>query len=95
MDVQKLKKLLSDVNSNDFFISEERQACQARIKDLVEVKEKSIAVLELNGKALALMEEFNTKLGNDVYKAEDAKSLPVTTLRVFCQWKLQKKATGK
>ena len=58
-------------------------------------KQNSIAVQELNGKALALIEGFDNKHGKDVYELEDAKLLPVTTLRVLCHWKLQKKVNGK
>ena len=82
------------LNSDDFFISEERQARQEKIKSLLELKKKSIAVSELNGRAMALIEEFNTKHGKDVYELEDAKLLPVTTLKVLCHWKLQKRASG-
>ena len=45
--------------------------------------------------AWQLIEEFDKKQGKDVYELEDAKLLPVTTLRVLCHWKLQKKANGK
>ena len=49
----------------------------------------------LNRRALALIEEFNTKQGKDVYELEDAKLLPVATLKVLCHWKLQKRASGR
>ena len=45
--------------------------------------------------ALALIEEFVNKHGKDVFELEDAKLLPVTTLRALCHWKLQEKANGK
>ena len=64
-------------------------------QDLEMRKQNSIAVQELNGKALALIEGFDNKHGKDVYELEDAKLLPVTTLRVLCHWKLQKKVNGK
>ena len=47
-------------------------------------------ISNLNAKALGLIEEFSSK-GKEVYKEEDAKSLPVTTLKVLCQWKQQSK----
>ena len=48
----------------------------------------------MNTKALGLIEQFATK-GKDAYKQEDAQGLPVTTLKVLCQWKLHKKPSGK
>ena len=44
---------------------------------------------------MALIEEFNTNHGNDVFELEDAKLLPVITLKALCHWKLQKKTTGR
>ena len=49
----------------------------------------------MNTKAMALIEEFDTKHGKDAYELEHAKALPVTTLRVLSQWKLQKKVSGR
>ena len=83
------------LNTKDYFVSEERQRREAEIKDLERKKQKSSAVDDLNNKALALIEAFNTKQGKDVYELEDVKFLPVSTLRVLCEWKLQKKTNGK
>jgi len=82
------------LNTKDYFIAEERKRRQAQIKDLEAVKKNSKAISDLNSKALGLIEEFATK-GKDAYKQEDAQGLPVTTLKVLCQWKLHKKPSGK
>ena len=82
-------------NTKYYFISEERQRHEAEIKDLETKKQNPIAVQDLNGKVLVLIEEFDKMQGKYVYELEDAKMLPVTTLRVLCNWKLQKKANGK
>ena len=58
------------------------------------MKKKSQAVSELNAKATAVIQELVSK-GKDVYKEEDAKSLPVSTLKLLCQWKQQKKIPAK
>ena len=48
----------------------------------------------MNRKALGLIEDFASK-GKDVKKEEDAKSIPVFTLKVLCQWKQKKIPTKK
>ena len=48
----------------------------------------------LNSKAHGLIENFASK-GKDVKKDADAKTLPVSTLKVLCQWKYQKKIPAK
>lgn len=80
---------------DDYFISEERKRRESHIKDLEKTKEASYGVTELNAKAIALIEEFDTKHGKDMYELEHSKALPATTLRVLCQWKFQKKVSGR
>ena len=80
---------------DNYFISEEQKRRESRINNLEKTKEASKAVTELKEKALAMIEEFDTKHGKDVYELEHAKALLVTTLRVLCQWKLQKKVSGE
>ena len=79
-------------SDDDYFISEEQKRCKSRINNLEKTK-ASKAVTELNEKVLALIEEFDTKHGKDVYELEHVIALPVTTLRVLCLWKLQKKVS--
>eukprot|EP00532_Pseudo-nitzschia_australis_P013819 CAMPEP_0168210622 /NCGR_PEP_ID=MMETSP0140_2-20121125/3272_1 /TAXON_ID=44445 /ORGANISM="Pseudo-nitzschia australis, Strain 10249 10 AB" /LENGTH=775 /DNA_ID=CAMNT_0008137243 /DNA_START=1493 /DNA_END=3820 /DNA_ORIENTATION=- len=78
------------LNSKDYFFAQERQRRNDEIKCLEGRKKKSKMISNLNAKALGLIEEFASK-GKEVYKEEDAKSLPVTALIVLCQWKQQSK----
>ena len=59
------------------------------------MKEASKGITELNAKAVALIEEFDTIHGKDAYELEHVMALPLTTLRVLYQWKLQKKVFGR
>ena len=64
---------------------EERERFEAETKYLEAKKQNSIAIDKLNGNVLVFFEEFDKKQEKDVYEIEDAKLLPVTTLRVLCQ----------
>ena len=73
------------LNTKDYFFAQERQRRNEEIKHLEAAKKKSKVIANLNAKALRLIEEFASK-GKEIYKEEDAKLLPVTTLKVLCQW---------
>ena len=78
-------------------IAEERKRQQQLVKELeAATKKRSKAVSELNhAKATRMIEEFISK-GKDVYKEEDIKSVPISTLKLLYQWwKQQKKIPTK
>lgn len=82
------------LNTKDYFFAQERQRRNDEIKHLEDAKKKPKVIANLNAKALGLIEEFASK-GKEVYKEEDAKFLPVTTLKVLCQWKQQPKIPSR
>jgi len=73
------------LNSKDYFIAQERQRRKDEIKYLEDTKKQANKITLLNAKALGLIEQFPSK-GKEVCKKEDAKFLPITTLKVLCQW---------
>ena len=78
------------LNTKDWFIAKERTRQLDEIQHLEAKKKVAKSAEALRSKAVGLIENFASK-GKDVKNEEDAKSLPVSTLKILCQWKQQKK----
>ena len=82
------------LNSNDYFIAQERLCRQEQIKQLKAVKTEAEKTTKLKEKAEGLIEEFKREKSKDPCKEEGAKLLTVATLKVLYKWKHEKKPTG-
>ena len=82
------------LNSNDYFIAQERLCRQEQIKQLKAVKTEAEKTTKLKEKAEGLIEEFKREKSKDPCKEEGAKLLTVATLKVLYEWKHEKKPTG-
>ena len=70
--------------ANNYFFAKERTRQLDEIKHLEAKKKVAKAAEALSSKAHGLIENFASK-GKDVEKVEDAKTLPVSTLKVLYQ----------
>ena len=75
------------LNSDDFFIAEERKARQEEAKRMSDKKEEVLALNAQESEAKTVIEKLQAKKGKDAYTDDGAKALDVASLKILYKWK--------
>ena len=75
------------LNSDDFFIAEERKARKEEAKRMSDKKEEVLVLNAQESEAKTVMEKLQTKKGKDAYTDDDAKALDLASLKILYKWK--------
>ena len=75
------------LNSDDFFIAQERKTRTLKVKNLKAKKEEVDGKRALEAEAKTIIEDVQTKKGKDIYSEDGAKALTLSQLKVLYEWK--------